>query len=167
MRKVFVFAFVFFLLITTYLIWGSASQQSEYEKINNYLGEAFALDEDSLSISNMNENIDAYFISDFSSNVHLLLAYKGDIFEYVYLPKEHFLRIYWKSNSYQSIPIITGRIYDENIRRIEIKGVNLENEMKWIQYNNKDYFICISQTLESNPIEIKGYSDENELIYST
>lgn len=73
--------------------------------------------------------------------------------------------MYWKAGRYEQMQLFAGVIYDERINQLSINGIT-DNQLLKVDYDRRSYYLSITPESQTEPIMIKGYSKNNELIYS-
>ncbi|NKI21003.1 hypothetical protein HFN20_07180 [Paenibacillus dendritiformis] len=64
--------------------------------------------------------------------------------------------------------MFTSVHYDEAIDHITVKAVDgqeMREELKPIPYNDTRFVVAVSDRIERNPVDITGYSKEDEVVY--
>lgn len=146
--------------------------ESEVELIKNHVLTqiGFGFDEDSLLIKETNDP--SFKLALFSNELgpQLMTLYNNDV-EGIHLvgseegPTD--TPIYWTVSRNDDYEIMAGLIYDNNITDIQIRGVEKE-DIQIINYGNIRYFFTSSNNnLYKNPVTIKCYDTENNLVYTT
>ena len=70
----------------------------------------------------------------------------------------------WSANSTEEYGLIALHVVEPTIKKVEVMGLS-NDDTHWIEYNDSRYVIGVSKSLSRNPVIIKGYSSQNELVY--
>ncbi|WP_197255374.1 hypothetical protein [Paenibacillus dendritiformis] len=136
----------------------------------SYVGSKYQLNRDSVVTYDINSH-HITFITDNHYSTHIFYSEPGDsIINHLYIPRgtPERTRVYWHTGSKNGSVMFTSILYDEAIDHITVKGVDSQEmgeELKPIRYNDTRFVIAVSDRIERNPVEITGYSKENEVVY--
>ncbi|MFW5433341.1 hypothetical protein [Paenibacillus apiarius] len=136
----------------------------------SYLSSKYQLDRSSLVEYEVN-SYHVSFITDNQYSAHVFYVNaEHSIVNYLYVPKmiPEKTRVYWHTISNNGNVLFTSILYDDAIDRITVKsmsGQEMQHELKYIDYNDTRFVIAIGNQIERSPVDIVGYSKQNEAIY--
>ncbi|MGG4394638.1 hypothetical protein ABEX25_10090 [Paenibacillus thiaminolyticus] len=136
----------------------------------SYVGSKYQLNRDSLVTYDINSH-HVTFITDNHYYTHIFYSEPGDsIINHLYIPRgtPERKRVYWHTSSKNGSVMFTSILYDKALDHITVKAVDgqeMREEFKPIRYNDTRFVIAVSDRIERNPVDITGYSKQNEVVY--
>ncbi|WII37372.1 hypothetical protein [Paenibacillus thiaminolyticus] len=161
----------FFILVA--ILIGAAlmmMNRDPVESYQSYVGSKYQLNRDSLVTYEINSH-HVTFITDNHYYTHIFYSEPGgSIINYLSIPRgtPERKRVYWHTSSKNGSVMFTSVLYDEVIDHITVKAVDgqeMREELKPIHYNDTRFVIAVSDRIERNPVDITGYSKEDEVVY--
>ncbi|MEI5909024.1 hypothetical protein WAK64_18400 [Bacillus spongiae] len=125
----------------------------------------YPLMEESVKSINIDEKINLNLVTDTSGNIYFYTIYNEQLSNYGLIANINDLEeeIYW--NIYTDRTSSSGRWFVGIItnKDIETISVNNQNNIQYVNYNG--YTLSYSTEPVEEPVVIKGFSNENNLIY--
>lgn len=142
-------------------------QKNDLEKINDFLGGAAKLIDTTLKTFQLdNEMIIVIFVKDRDGHTYIVYEIDGAIQSSAFMPNRPLEgnSLHWKYDSYRQIPLLAGKIFDKSIVKITVEGLNSEEDIRFIEFEGDRYFISTSKNINTEPITIRGLTENGELI---